>query len=46
MERVGRIPCLLGDKETLLRGGRGLVDDDIIALKIKTHDEFYFLEFV
>ena len=46
MKCVGRILCLLTDKVALLRGCGGFVDDDIIALKIKTHDEFYFFEFV
>ena len=45
-EMNGPLLCLLTDKVTLLRGCGGFIDDDIIALKIKTHDEFYFFEFV
>jgi hypothetical protein len=46
MKGVARFPYLLTEKKTLLRGCRRLVDDDSIALKIKTQDETDFLEFV
>ena len=43
---MDRIPGLLTEKEALLRGGRRLVDEDIVTLKIKTQNEFYFFKFV
>ena len=37
---------LLADKETLLRGGRRFIDDDILVLKGIIPNELYFFELI